>query len=168
MTSQALTEYLGTNKISTVWELSYANKGLGWLLPLPEGKKFPVPKGFTGEEGRDPTPEDYARWDSEYKNPGFALRLSERVLVLNVDQHEKDGVAVDGAANFQAWEKEHNCKIPRKYIMTRGNPNREGHLFLSYSGGVTKGQLCPSVDVLRHGHRYSVCDPTEIDGRRYK
>ena len=40
----------------------YLGAGFTNVLPLPAGKKKPVPAGFTGYNWRTPTAEDYARW----------------------------------------------------------------------------------------------------------
>lgn len=170
MTSQMVTQFLGTDKISVQQELFYAGKGLGYLLPLPNNQKFPVPKGFTGEEGIDPSPMDYANFDASYDTPNAALRLAYDVFVMDVDQHEKNGVAVDGMANLEEWQYEHSCNLDAvmAYCMTRGNPYKEGHFFFRYPGGTTRGEVCPGVDVLRRGHRYSVCYPSIVDGRQYR
>jgi hypothetical protein len=60
-----------------------------WLpIPLPRGKKFSPPAGFTGADGRWPDDEDSSRWCQEYADGNLALRLPEDTLGFDLDLYK--------------------------------------------------------------------------------
>lgn len=67
----------------------YRKAGWAGVLPLPPGKKFPPPDGFTGWHGADPSGADSQAWIddfAEYRNTGqLALRMPATAVGIDVD-----------------------------------------------------------------------------------
>jgi hypothetical protein len=57
--------------VTVPFELAETYRAKGWTgtLPLGERRKFPPPGGFTGYDGRWPSPEDIAGWRSRGSGP---------------------------------------------------------------------------------------------------
>jgi Bifunctional DNA primase/polymerase, N-terminal len=73
----------------------YRAAGLMGTLPLPAGRKFPPPSGFTGATGRFPTDADIAAWSDQLgESFNLALRLPEDIIGIDVDAYDdKPGAA---------------------------------------------------------------------------
>ncbi len=76
----------------------------GWT-PLPAGSpgkpldKDPVPKGYTGWDGKRPDEDQITRWVKNRGGYNLAVRLPENVVGVDVDTWKKSGEAETMAAN---------------------------------------------------------------------
>ena len=57
-------------------------------LPLPVGKKFPPPDGYTGASGKLASDDDVSRWTREQPNGNIALRVPVGVIGLDLDAYK--------------------------------------------------------------------------------
>jgi hypothetical protein len=129
---------------------AYRRAGWAGVLRLPHGKKFPPPEGMTGEGGAWPTNAKVDEWITQGGN--IALRLPRNVVALDVDS---------GAEAFAQLAVELG-PLPATWRSV-GNPGRLGHFYFRLPEGVDQSGLkapCAGVDLLRHGHRYSVVWPS--------
>lgn len=129
---------------------AYRAKGWVGTLPLPLGRKTPPPAGFTGDGGAWPSPADLADW-AEQAPQNIALRLPPNVIALDVD----DAAAFLGLVELVG-------PLPPTWRAHSGG-DRLGHLYYRLPAGVVStgwGAPCPGVDLLRHGHRYSIVAPS--------
>lgn len=129
---------------------AYRTKGWVGTLPLPLGRKTPPPAGFTGDGGAWPSPADLADW-AEQAPQNIALRLPPNVIALDVD----DAAAFLGLVELVG-------PLPPTWRAHSGG-DRLGHLYYRLPAGVVStgwGAPCPGVDLLRHGHRYSIVAPS--------
>ena len=129
-----------------------AYRARGWVgtLPLPLGRKTPPPAGFTGDGGAWPSPSDLVDW-AESAPQNIALRLPPNVIALDVD---------DTAAFLALVELV--GPLPATWRVHSGG-DRLGHLYYRLPAGIVStgwGAPCPGVDLLRHGHRYSIVAPS--------
>lgn len=129
---------------------SYRAKGWVGTLPLPLGRKTPPPAGFTGDGGAWPSTADLADWQ-EQAPQNIALRLPPNVIALDVDDTAAFLALVDLVGQLPATWRVHS------------GGDRLGHLYYRLPAGVVStgwGAPCPGVDLLRHGHRYSIVAPS--------
>lgn len=124
----------------------------GWVgtVPVPLGVKWPPPTGFTGADGRWPEVEDITRWSKDGPQ-NIALRLPPNVVALDVDEVDAFAVLMGRLGPLPATWRAHS------------GAGRPGHLYFRLPPGTTsEGWLapCAGVDLLRHGHRYSVVWPS--------
>lgn len=137
---------------------AYRAKGWVGTLPLPHGAKTPPPRGFTGDDGAWPSPADLAAW-GEAGAQNIAIRLPPNVIALDVDDLAAFVALVELVGPLPATWRVHS------------GGDRIGHFYYRLPAGVTStgwGAPCPGVDLLRHGHRYSVVAPSQHpSGTRY-
>lgn len=135
---------------------------LGNLLPLPEGKKFPPPGGYTGESGRDVTDVERTTWAAQVGN--YALRLPDGVVGIDVDQYGQKR----GLDTIREREAELG-QLPDTWTSTsREYASGSGIRFYRYPGGKLAGAVGESVEVIQHSHRYAVVWPSVVDDRAYR
>jgi len=138
------------------------------VLPLPHGQKSYPPRGFTGGDGRWPTPADFDEWRRSHKWGNLALRPPRSVVGLDRDAYgDRQGDAtwmklVAAAGNLEStWISTSRpgttsgiswYQIPEALVITRGDLADHGD----------------GVEIIRFGHRYGVV-PGSIhpEGRPY-
>lgn len=145
----------------------------GWA-PLPLGDrprlKTPPPTGYTGQQGRNPTPDDIATWANSKPDCNIGVRLPEGVVGIDVDDYS--GKA--GADTMKATAARHG-KLPRTWVST----SREGLSGIRWFRapiGIMPGKLVhpdnddqSGVEVIQHTHRYAVVPPSiHPEGRPYQ
>lgn len=137
-------------------------RAAGWTgtLPIPHGSKFPPPTGYTGEGAPWPSTEDITGWRAKGRAQNIALRMPPNVIVLDIDEP---------AAFFELAKT--LGPLPATWRADSGGA-RLGHLYYRLPAGVTSSGWrapCLGVDLLRHGHRYSVVWPSlHPNGTRYQ
>lgn len=81
-------------------------RGAGWrgVLPLPPGKKFPPPSGFTGYDGEWPTDEKIRQWVAkESPNGNLGLRMDYGFVGIDVDAYGDKTGALALAEAERRW-----------------------------------------------------------------
>lgn len=137
----------------------------GWCpLPVPEGRKWPPPQGFTGYAGERVSAEDVARWcdDEQTATCNLALRLPGDVLGIDVDHYTKaDGTVKRGGDTLTAWQARLGDLPPTIRSTARGDDPVSGiRLYRVPAGRRWANTLGPGVELVHHGHRYVVAWPS--------
>lgn|GEM_PF-5894121 len=174
---------------------AYRRSGWIHLIALPYGKQDPPPSGFTGRNGKIPGVEKYKEWirDSRAgvkaavggdKTAGplnIAIVHGPDTISIDVDDYD----AVDkktgevkrktGGKTLRDLEKKLG-KLPAAWISSaRGEPGDYGsgqrwfRLKPEHQGLAYNDKPGPSIEIVRHGHRYSVVWPSmnARSGTRY-
>lgn len=176
------------------FDLAYVNayRKSGWvhLIALPYGKQDPPPTGFSGRKGVIPSVEKYKEWIRESRAGIKAASEGDKTAgPLNIAVvHGPDTISIDvddyeyrdkktgelkrknGASQLKELEKKYG-KLPATWLSTaRGEAS-------DYASGQRFFRLHPqhqklryndkpgdSIEIVRHGHRYSVVWPS-MNGR---
>lgn len=129
----------------------------GWSpLPLPAGRKAPPPKGWTGYAAPTASGADVQEWiDQGHGDGNVALRLPETVLGLDLD-------AYDGKSGADTM-RDHISRLGPLPPSPRSS-GREGASGIRFyrvpPGRSWADTLGPGVEVIHHGHRYAVAQPS--------
>ena len=129
----------------------------GWApLPLPHGKKGPVPRGWTGREGAWPSGADVWAWTEDHGDGNIALRLPPTVVGFDIDHYgDKPG----GMVLHQLEEQ--LGALPATWRSTSRDDGTSGiRLYRIPEGHRWPGILGPGIEVIRHAHRYTVAWPS--------
>lgn len=130
----------------------------GWrgILPLPPGRKAPVPVGYTGNHGAWPSWPDVLTWADERPEANVALRLPENVIVVDVDAYGSK----PGGLVLDELEKTLGA-LPATWRSTSRDDGRSGiRLFRVPEGLAWPNIFGPGIESIRHGHRYVVAPPS--------
>lgn len=136
---------------------TYWSNGWRGLLPLPYGKKTPVPTGYTGADGSDPSFPDVQAWADGPEGAGnIALRLPPDVIGVDVDAYGGK------PARLVLDELEKRLgHLPTTWRSTSRDDGTSGIRLYKVPPGLRwPGGLGPGIDVLRHGHRYALVWPS--------
>ena len=152
----------------------------GWLgvLALPANAKGPVPRGFTGWAGVDPSGADVQSWIDDgvtngrahYPAGNIALRLPRGVYGLDVDDY---GGKTGGAALGRLVEQ---CgPLPATWILTSREDSTSGIRLFRADHGPGRvwrdepGGHGAGIEAIHYGHRYAVTWPSvhPDTGRKY-
>ena len=138
----------------------------GWApLPLPHGKKGPVPTGWTGNDGAWPSGADVWAWTEDHPDGNIALRLPPTVLGIDVDHYgDKPGGLVLHKLEQQLGD------LPPTWRSTSRDDGVSGiRLYRIPEGRRWPGVLGPGIETIRHAHRYTVAWPsTHPNGGTYR
>lgn len=130
----------------------------GWApLPLPHGRKTPVPTGYTGARGTNPSYADIHAWTEGREAAGnIALRLPPDVIGIDVDHYgDKPGGAVLAMLEQQLGT------LPPTWRSTSRDDGVSGILLFRVPPGLHwPGGLGPGIDTVRHDHRYALTWPS--------
>lgn len=136
----------------------------GWSpIPLPPGKKFPPPTGFTGKTGMMASRADAFTWytEGEYETDNgtqkvgnVALRLPPNVLGIDVD-HYGTKTGADSIAEAEA----ELGPLPRTWIATSRPDTASGIRLYRVPEGLSWRGLA-DVDAIHHSWRYVVAPPS--------
>lgn len=144
----------------------------GWdaVLPLPARAKQPPPTGYTGELGHRTSAADVQAWIDGGLAPGrpagnIALRLPPHVVGIDVDAY---GGKV-GAATYALHLAQLGPLPPTWTSTSRPDDGTSGiRLYRlpviddqQQTAAGWPGELGPGVELIRTGHRYMVCAPSE-------
>lgn len=148
----------------------------GWrgILPLPANAKGPVPRGFTGWAGSDPSWPDIAAWIEggfgSHPAGNIGLRLPRGVYGLDVDDY---GGKTGGAALGRLVEA--YGPLPATWIVGSRDDSLSGiRLFRADHGPDRRWRDEPGgrgagIEAIHFGHRYAVTWPSihPETGRKY-
>jgi hypothetical protein len=126
----------------------------GWrgILPLPAGQKAPIPRGYTGQRGQDPTLDQIKQWSVSHPDGNVALRLPTNMVGVDVDCYDKKR----GDLTIQNAENEHGS-LPKTWQITSRDPKISGIRLFSVPDGLRwKGEIGPDVDLVQRRHRFVV------------
>lgn len=135
----------------------YRAAGLVGVLPLPAGRKYPPPSGFTGEDGVFPTDEDIAAWSGRFGDAfNLALRLPGDLIGIDVDAYDdKPGAATLADAKAK-WGP-----LPATYTSSAREDGISGiRLYRMPTGLNWPNEVGPGIETVRFGHRYVVAAPS--------
>jgi len=125
----------------------------GWSpLPLPAGKKFPPPDGYTGYHGKYPTVEDIDKWEAQGLWTGnVALRLPSDVIGIDVDAYK--GGSVDDLEALYGT-------LPETVWSTSRGDGSGIAMFRVPVGTTIKANPTDAIEAIQAGHRYMVIHPS--------
>ncbi|MFK5691371.1 bifunctional DNA primase/polymerase [Ornithinimicrobium sp. LYQ92] len=136
----------------------YVNAGWLGALPLPPGRKEPVPAGFTGYNGLDPVRRDIEKWIAGSPSSNVALRLPRNVLGIDVDAYE----GKSGGHSLEVAESRFG-PLPPTWRTTARYPEDTVsgiRLFQVPEGLKWPNTIGPGIETIHHGHRYAVAPPS--------
>lgn len=134
----------------------------GWrsILPLPRGRKFPPPSGYTGDGAAVPSYADITAWGEDHPTGNVALVMPDDVICVDVDDYpgKRGGETLDKAES--AWGA-----LPPTVRSTSRDDGVSGILYFRVSPGRRwKSQLdvggTSDVEIIQRSHRYSVVYPS--------
>jgi hypothetical protein len=130
----------------------------GWFpLPLPPGKKWPPPFGWTGYAGNWPNGQDVFEWAENGNGASnIGLRLSQDLLGLDVD-------AYDGKRGYETMLAaiDRLGPLPDTVCSTSRDDGVSGiRVYRVPAGRCWADVLGDGVEVIHHGHRYIVAAPS--------
>jgi Bifunctional DNA primase/polymerase, N-terminal len=139
----------------------------GWCRPLPLHKgKGVVPKGFTGNHGVDPTPEQIDQWRATKGDHNICLCVPENVIGLDVDHYDNKRGGDTLAHADTLWEprpttvrstsRDDGVSGIRLYRIPPGTPKLAGEIKLVLDAGT----VLAHVEIVQHHHRNVNCWPT--------
>ncbi|MDP0398915.1 bifunctional DNA primase/polymerase [Tsukamurella strandjordii] len=157
------------------WAERYLDVGWCGVVPLPDGQKWPPPKGYTGASAPDPTSTQVAAWSQsgKYRGGNLALRLPPNVIAFDIDNHD----GKPAADTISALEGAAGIALPDTWTST-SRDDGSAHWFFRVPE-LPDGERWPSnllpfgegVEVLHRGHRYAVVFPSTNpanDGATYR
>ncbi|WOC12405.1 bifunctional DNA primase/polymerase [Gordonia sp. MP11Mi] len=143
----------------------------GWrsILPLPRGRKFPPPSGYTGDGAAVPSYADITAWGEDHPTGNVALGMPDDVICVDVDDYpgKRGGETLDKAES--AWGA-----LPPTVRSTSRDDGVSGILYFRVSPGRRwKSQLdvggTSDVEIIQRSHRYSVVWPSiHPNGGQYR
>ena len=163
-------------------------------LPLPPGRKWPPPKGWTGAGAPMTDLDQVRRWTRSDPSANIALRLPDGVIGIDLDLYpdpSKDHPAVERMAAWDALLGQFDPLPPSPRATSRDDgisgirlyrvpsgwkgagilpaaPVCEGHP-LPDGREARPGDLVSPGEVIQHHHRYMVAPPSvHPSGRPYR
>ena len=149
-----------------------AYRQLGWpgVLPLPAGRKWPPPTGYTGDGGKDPSGADIEEWKHAHPDGNLCLRLPDGVIGIDVDAYAPKTGARTLAEAEKRWGP-----LPHTYRTTSRTDGVSGiRLFRVPTGTRLCGDIkfpdhnTGDVETVQRHHRYALAWPsTHPNGNPY-
>jgi bifunctional DNA primase/polymerase-like protein len=147
----------------------------GWLspLPVPHGRKTPVPSGFTGHKGEIPTLDRFQQWIRDRSSDNLAIRMPSDVIGFDVDAYE----GKKGAQTLAEGEKRYGRLPAGPSSSSRGfGPSRiryfrvpPGTMFPGKIECLVDGEKTSDIEIIQRHHRYAVVWPSiHPEGRQYQ
>jgi P4 family phage/plasmid primase-like protien len=146
----------------------------GWMgtIPIPYGKKFPPPLGYTGYKAPYPSDEKLTAWDKQNR-ASIALRLAQVDYVppnspYHASLYELMGIDVDDYGEKNGYkqqltlEKKHGPLPPTVRSSSRWDVNENSciHIYLVPSGLRFLGKAAKCIDIIQRSHRYMMAWPS--------
>lgn len=134
----------------------------GWrsIVPMPRGKKFPPPTGYTGDRGDVPSYADLMAWAEDHPDGNLALVLPDGVIGIDVDAYD----AKRGGDTLAAAESAWGALPPTVRSTSRTDDTSGIRQFQVPAGTRLQGQLTmgghSDVEIVQHHHRYVVAYPS--------
>lgn len=134
----------------------YAEAGWAGVLPLPERKKWPPPKGFTGRGGAYPDARTIDDWVRTSGTGNIGLRLGDDTIGIDVDAYD----GKKGDATFLALRAQHG-ELPPTWTSTSRDDGRSGiRLYRLRTPRTLNDKPGPGIEIIQHHHRYVVVWPS--------
>lgn len=135
----------------------YYEKGWTGTLPVPYGRKAPVPVGRTGNDGAYPSRADVQAWTEDRGGDNIVLRMPANVIGVDLDAYDDK----QGAQTFAELEAELG-KLPPTVRVTSRDDGVSGIRFYTVPEGLRwPGILGPGIETVRREHRYAVAWPSK-------
>lgn len=133
---------------------TYRQAGWDSVLPLPPGKKYPPPSGFTGADGAVPSGADIAAWCEEPSSGNIALRMPSTVMGLDVDAY----AGKEGGDTFQALLDDLG-PLPSTW-KSGARDGASGIYYFRIPEGTILISALPGIEIIQRHHRYAVVAPS--------
>lgn len=136
---------------------AYVEAGWRGVLPLPAGRKFPPPSGWTGRGAPYPSGADVQEWiDGTAGDGNICLRMPDGVIGLDVDNYrDKAGGA------WLAELEEKLGPLPATWMSTARDDGISGIRFYRVPASMNwPGQAAPGIEIIQAAHRYAVVWPS--------
>jgi len=147
---------LGGKTISAFFEAAQDYLANGFQ-PLPVQTKTGIPKGATGRDGTI-TPQKVAAWlkDEKFAEANIGIR-AEGWIAIDVDHYN----GKHGADNLKALEAIYG-PLPVTISSTARGQDSESrqYFFVAPKGFESISRLSADIEIIQHGHRYSVVAPS--------
>ena len=136
-------------------------RAAGWMdvLPLPFGKQFPPPYGYTGGHAATPTDALIEEWKTANPRGNVALHIPDGVIGIDVDQydHKRGGETLRRAEAL--WGA-----LPATF-RSSSRPAPSGIYFFRVPAGLHfPGKLeidgLSDIEIIQSAHRYAVVFPS--------
>lgn len=130
----------------------------GWLgvLPIPAGQKQPVPAGYTGRDGADPSYSDCYAWAEDNPGANVALRLPPGVIGIDVDHYG----GKRGGDTLQTWIDRYGPLPETWRTGSRADGVSGIRLYRVPEGRYWPGDLGGGIEIIQTRHRYAVVWPS--------
>ena len=134
----------------------YVRAGYVAPIPLPYGRKFPPPTGFTGHHNtQPPTAEQIQEWRETRGDDGIGFVLQDGWLLIDVDNYAKgEWPEGTGAATIAEAGERAGCGLPPGPKLRNRTDGSEKRLFWVPTGLKFRKSLGPCVDLVTPTHRY--------------
>ncbi|MCZ4652700.1 bifunctional DNA primase/polymerase [Gordonia amicalis] len=143
----------------------------GWrgILPLPRGKKYPPPKGYTGDGAGVPSYPDITAWVEDHADGNLALVLPDGVIGVDVDDYP----GKRGGETLAKAEIDWGAMPPTVRSTSRDDGVSGIRLYRVPPGTRLQGQLTmggtSDVEIVQRSHRYVVAYPSiHPNGSQYR
>lgn len=148
---------LGWSPFHTASEDYY---GAGYLpIPLPQGRKFPPPKGVPND--LDYTEGTLENWLADNRPKNIGSIVPDGIVVFDIDG--KPGMATLAELENRLGP------LPKTWCSFRGDPERYHLWFVTPAGLTWPGKLGAGLDVIYRHYRYMVMPPSvHPDGGQYR
>jgi hypothetical protein len=134
---------------------AYMRAGWDYPFPLPAGKKFPPPSGYTGADGQYPTRDAVDRWIEEGRYANYGIRAPEGVIGIDWDAYK--------GYQLYSWIGDHLDSAPRS--TSKGGGQDAAIYWVRVDADLVE-QLRDrhfaeaGTEVIRAQHRYGVVWPS--------
>ena len=139
----------------------YRDAGWTGVLPLPPKKKSPPPTGYTGWNGKDPSPKMIETWCNETVGDfqaasNIAIHMPDGVVGIDVDHYN----GKTGGTTLRKTKQELG-PLPDTYISTSRDDGVSGIRWYRVEPGL-RWPTGPGKDIefIHKGHRYAVVWPS--------
>lgn len=139
------------------------------VLPLPAGRKYPPPAGYTGAAGVDPSFADCQAWAEGSPGANIALRMPRGVIGIDVDAYAGKLGAGSLAEMAARWGE-----LPATWSSTSREDGSRIRFFRVPDGTLLPGEYARAdgrdsgIEFIQHHHRYIAAAPSlHPEGRTY-
>jgi hypothetical protein len=144
----------------------YREAGWRGVLPLPPREKAPPPKGFTGDDGKWPTDEQFGQWVTEKPDDAnLGLRVDYGFIGIDVDAYDDKVGAVTLAEGERQWGSlpltfRSTARIDDQVSGIRLFKVPLGLVFRDPKFGLNDGSQVGHIEIIQPHHRFVVAWPS--------
>jgi Bifunctional DNA primase/polymerase, N-terminal len=142
---------------------TYREAGWPGVLPVPPRAKFPPPTGYTGHDGRWPTPGQIDEWGSEKPDSNLILRVDYGIIGVDVDAYDDE----TGAQTLNEAETRWGSLPPTFRSSARHDDQTSGIRVFRAPAGVLfrssiefRDQGLGDIEIIQPHHRYITAWPS--------